>query len=367
MAARRRPVPGKETLIMDTRLLPISLILLFGALAAPASDAEAQDVDPQKAAACMQAVDSANYEQVLAACPEVLAVLPEDHPYYAHWSQTVNYAYSLQCEPAAQAQQWDSVITYCQMAVQANPQAFILNYYLGLAHMTKEDWANAGVSFSTFLDGVQGNREAASQLSQQITVAQRSGGIAYARANAIQDALPLLQAASRANPQDVEIHFRLGNALLRTGDNAGGERALDVYIEHAPAPAPAIIFIVGQLAYNSGNLTKADALLSRFLEAQPSGRGSADAHYMLGQALQASDEDRAITHYQGFLAGADAGDARVADANFALGTILYNRDDCSNAEQYYQAMLEAAPDHANAAQVTEILASIAEGGCESGL
>jgi len=104
---------------MPTRFPALSVVAAFGVLVGSAQEATAQDVDPQKAAACMQAVDGANYEQVLAACPEVLEVLPEDHPYYAHWAQTVNYAYSLQCQPAFEAQQRDSVIAYCQMAVEA--------------------------------------------------------------------------------------------------------------------------------------------------------------------------------------------------------------------------------------------------------
>ena len=348
---------------MQIRLIPLSAALVLGLVAGLAPEAAAQDVDPQKASACLQAVDGQNYEQVLAACPEVLSTLPEDHPYYAHWSQTVNYAYSLQCEPAAQAQQWDNVISYCQMAVQANPAAFILNYYLGLAYTTKQDWANSAVNFAAFLTGVQGNSDAASQLSEQIQVAQRSGGIAYARANAVQDAIPLLQAAARANETDVEVHFRLGRALLAAGDSAGAERALDIYLDNAPQPVPGIAFLVGQLAYNAGNVAKADQRLSAFLDAQPSGQGSADAHYMLAQALQGSNEDRAVTHYQGFLAGAAAGDARIHDANFALGTIFYNRDDCDNAQTHYQALVDDAPDHANAAQVTELLAQIAEFGC----
>ncbi len=348
---------------MQIRLLPLSATLVTGLVAGLAPEAAAQDVDPQKASACMQAVDGQNYEQVLAACPEVLETLPEDHPYYAHWSQTVNYAYSLQCEPAFQGQQWDSVIAYCQMAVQANPAAFNLNYYLGVAYTATQDWANSAVNFSAFLNGIQGNSEAAAQLSDLVDASQRLGGIAYARVNAVQDAIPLLQAASAKDGTDVEVHFRLGRALLASGDAAGGEAALDVYLENAPQPLPQIRFLVGQLAYNAGNVAKADRLLSAFLEAQASGQGSADAHYMLAQALQGSDEDRAVTHYQGFLAAAAAGDARVHDANFALGTIFFNRDDCDNAETHYQALIDAAPDHANAAQVTELLAQIAEFGC----
>ncbi len=346
---------------MFIRLPLTAALLVLGVLAA--APAAAQDVDPEKAAACLQAVDGADYAAVLEACPEVLETLPEDHPYYAHWSQTVQYAYSLQCEPAAEAQQWDSVIAYCEMAVAANPNAFILNYYLGLAYQTKQDWTNSAVNFSAFLDGVRGSGSAG-QLSQQIQVAQRSGGIAYARVNAMQDAIPLLRAAAQANGTDVEVHFRLGFALLSTGESAAAEQALTVVIDNAPQPIPAVLFLAGQLNYNSGEYAKADARLSAFLSAAPGDNGAPDAHYMLAQALQGSDEDRAITHYDGFLGAAPAEDARVVDANYALGTIYYNRDDCANAETHYARFVEMAPDHANAAQATEVLTSIAEGACQ---
>ena len=352
---------------MHTRFLILSLVLTAGAIAGGARDAAAQDVDPQKATACMQAVDSANYDQVLVACPEVVDALPEDHPYYAHWSQTVNYAYSLQCQPAFDAQQWDSVIAYCEMAIQANPGAFIMNYFLGAAYQTKQDWTNTAVNFSAFLNGVQGNSEAAAQLAQQVAIAQRSGGIAYARVNAIQDALPLLRAAAAANGDDVEVQYRLGIGLLQTGDSAGALRALTAVVDNASAPAQLknpVLFLVGQLNYNAGDYAKADTRLTAYLAAAPGDKGNGDAHFMLAQALQGSDEDRAVTHYQGFLSGSAAEDPRAIDANFALGTIFYNRDDCGNAEQYYTAFMGLAPDHANAAQVTEILASIAEGGCQ---
>ncbi len=349
---------------MQTRLFPVMTFLLFGALPGATPEAAAQEVDPQKAAACMQAVDGANYEQVLASCPEVLETLPEDHPYYAHWSQTVQYAYSLQCEPAAKAQQWDSVITYCQLAVEANPDAFILNYYLGLAYQTRQDWTNAALNFSAFLNGVRGNSQAASQLGQQIAVAQRSGGIAFARADALGDAIPLLEAAAAANGTDVEVHYRLGIARLSTGDSGGAERALSVVVDHAPSPIASVLFLAGQLNYNAGDYGKADTRLSAYLAAAPEDRGVPDAHYMLAQALQASDEDRALSHYRGFLEAAASGDQRIAEANYALGTIYFNRDDCGNAEQHYNRFMELAPSHANVVQVTEILASIAEGGCQ---
>ncbi len=341
----------------------ISALLVIAAAFAPAPEAAAQDVDPQAALACSQAVDGQNWEQVRSACPPVLAQLPEDHPYFASWTHSVNYALGLACPEVAQAEQWDRVIEYCAPAVQANPDAFIFNFFLGRAYATGQDWANAAVSFSQFLDAARGNSDAAAQLGNQIAFAQRVGGIAYARAGAATDAIPLLRAAAAANPKDVEVHFRLGRALLDTGGD-GAEAALSVYIAEAPEPAPGIVYLAGQLNFNAGEYAKAAERMAAYLAAEPNGSGATDAHYMLALSLQGSDEDRAITHYRSFLDGAPAGDARLADANYALGTIYYNRDDCGNAEQHYQTLLELAPDHANAAQVTEILGQIAEAGCQ---
>ncbi len=348
---------------MHTRtfLLLAAVVLvpgLAGAAALPASGAAAQD-----AAACMSAVDNEDWAGVMSACPDVLAGLPEEHPYYLSWTQSLNYAYQQACQTAAQGGQWDTVIATCEPAVAANPDAFIVNYFLGLAYQAKEDWSNAGISFGAFLAAARGS-QSASQMGEQISMAQRSGGLAYARVRAFQDAIPLLQAAAQGNAEDVEVNYRLGVALLSTGDAAGAERALANVVEHAPSPIPAVLFLAGQLAYNAGDYANADSRLSTYLQAAPNERGAPDAHYMLGQALQGTDADRAATHYQGFLSGAEAGDARVPDAAFALGTLYFNNNDCANAETYYNQFLELAPDHANAAQVTEILAEIAELGCE---
>lgn len=349
---------------MHTRFL--ALLVLIGVVLGAGREAAAQDVDPQAALACSQAVDGQNWDQVISVCPAVLEKLPEDHPYYASWTQSVNYAYGLACPGAGEAEQWDQVIATCEPALQATPDAFIFNYFLGRAYASKQDWPRAAINFSAFLGGVQGNSEAAAQLSNQVTFAQRVGGIAYARANAANDAIPLLQAAAAANPKDVEVQFRLGRALLATGEEAGAERALSAYIAEAPNPAPGIVFLAGQLNFNAGDYARADERLSAFLAAEPTGRGAPEAHYMLALALQGSDEERAITHYLGFVEGAAADDPRLPDATFALGTMYFNRDDCPSAEQHYQSFMELAPDHANAAQVTEILAAIAEGGCQGG-
>ena len=345
---------------MHTRLLP--LLVLAGAALGAGRDAAAQDP-----VACQQAVDGQDWDRVISACPAVLAELPENHPYFVSWTQSLNYAYGIACPAAHDAQQWDGVIAACEPAVQANPDAFIVNYYLGRAYSSKQDWARAAVNFSSFLNGARGNSEVASQLSQQMAIAERYGGLAYARANAAQDAIPLLQGAAAANATDVEVHYRLGIALLQTGDSAGAERALSVVVAEAPSPIPGVLYLAGQLNYNAGDYAKADERLSGYLAADPNGERSADAHYMLAQALQGSDEERAVTHYRGFLdrAGSAPGDPRLVDANYALGTIYFNREDCPNAEQHYSRFMELAPDHANAAQVTELLKQIAEVGCQS--
>lgn len=323
--------------------------------AASVRPSEAQDTP---AARCSVAVNAQDLDGVIESCPAALEELPADHPFYDHFQQTLNYAFGQRCTPAAQSQDWDSVLTYCVPAASMNPG---LNFVIGLAYQAKQDWANAGPYFEAFVNAGGGQAE-------QVALAQRSGGIALARAGAPDRAVPLLQGAARAKPDDVEVQYRLGVALLRMGDTDGGERALGAVIGAAPAGSAArtqALFMAGQVNHQAGDFAKAAERLGEYLGADPDGERAADVHYMLGQALQGSDTAQAATHYRGFLdrAGSAADDPRVADAAYAAGTIYYNADDCANAETYYQRFIEVASSDERAAQVQEILASIAEGAC----
>ena len=243
-----------------------------------------------------------------------------------------------------------------------------VNFLIGLAYQAKEDWANAGPYFEMFVSAAEGDAAGRAGQAEQIAAAQRSGGIAMANAGAPDRAIPLLRAAASANRSDIEVQYRLGVALAQTGDTAGAEQALSVVIAEGPDSGARTnaLLMAGQLNAQAGDCAKASTRLSEYIE-KGDGSRNADLHVLVAQTCQQSDTALATTHYRGFVESAGAAQhPAYADSLFALGTIYYNADDCANAEQYYKTLMEAAPGHANAAQVQDILASIAEGACGGG-
>lgn len=345
--------------------LRLGALLVCGAVLAAvpgALPAEAQDTP---AARCSVAVNAQDLDGVIESCPAALEELPTDHPFYEHFRQTLDYALGQKCQPAAQAQDWDAVINYCVPAAAGN---YRVNFLIGLAYQAKQDWANAGPYFEMFVSAAEGDAAGRAQQADQIAAAQRSGGIAMANAGAPDRAIPLLRGAAAANASDIEVQYRLGVALAQTGDTAGAERALSVVIAEGPDSGARTnaLLMAGQLNAQAGDCAKASERLTEYI-GKGDGSRDADLHVLVAQTCQQSDTEKATTHYRGFLESSGAAQHQAyADALFALGTIYYNADDCANAEQYYQTLMEAAPGHANAAQVTDILASIAEGACGGG-
>lgn len=342
--------------------LRLGALLVCGAVLA-ALPAEAQDA-PTAPALCSAAVNAQDLDGVIESCPTALEEIPTDHPFYEHFRQTLDYALGQKCQPAAQAEDWDSVIRYCVPAAAGD---YRVNFLIGLAYEAKEDWANAGPYFEMFVAAAEGDADGRTR-QDEIAAAQRNGGIAMARAGAPDRAVPLLRGAAAANASDIEVQYRLGRALAQTGDTAGAEQALSVVIAEGPDSVPRTnaLLMAGQLNAQAGDCAKASERLTEYI-GKGDGSRDADLHLLVAQTCQQSDTERATTHYRGFVESSGAAQHQAyADALFALGTIYYNADDCANAEQYYQTLMEAAPGHTNAAQVQDILASIAEGACGGG-
>lgn len=108
-----------------------------------------------------------------------------------------------------------------ERAVAANPDLFASNYYLGWAYRTKENWQKCGQNFETFLEKVGSDPKAA----EMIQHATREGGLCYARAYEITKAVPLLQRAAVANPDDQEVGTILDAALGRSNPESEAEKA----------------------------------------------------------------------------------------------------------------------------------------------
>jgi len=120
-------------------------------------------------------------------------------------------------QEAVKANNFDAAIPAFEKALAANPDLFASNYFLGWAYKAKQNWEKCGANFETFLRKVGTDPKAAEQVGHS----NREGGLCYARGDSFTKAIPLLQKSASAKPNDKEVQFSLGVALMR--ENREGE------------------------------------------------------------------------------------------------------------------------------------------------
>lgn len=343
--------------------------------------------DDEEGAPCRDAIEAQDWSEVITLCEALLdireAALAEMDESSRDWAptkenvettrQNVDYAYRMQCEGAAQAQDWSNAIENCGPAAERYPDAFQFHLYLALGHQAAQDTEASVASFRAFLGGVQGNPEMAAQLGQQVAFAQKSLGIALLTTGDRVGAIPVLRDAAAANPGDGELQTRLGFALLEEGDQGGAEAALDAAIS-LNADNPQVlesiyqqIFRFGANSFNDQDHEAAMVRLTKYLSGQPDGEYATDAHFMVAEIAIRDDENAlAMEHYRAFLERAPD-DPRAADVNFRVGEYYFQRRQCGAAERYYRRyMAQGGRSSQNAAYVEDILLDFEDGICEPG-
>ena len=262
------------------------------------------------------------------------------------------------CETAVQSSDWDTAVVRCEEALAALPDAYGIHYFLGFAHQGRQEWERAGGAFESFVTAGSQLPENAQRPTEQITVAVRSAGIAWSRAEDVERALPLLRRAAEADPNDAEVHFFLGIGLLRQNDAEGAEMALSVVVREAPQISQASFFL-GQLRYDAEDYGAAVDHLGRYLETAPEGAFAADAHWMAGsialrsagsEAADTGAADRAKLHFTALIE-VEPESQRAAVAHYFLGTIAAEREECQAARRHYEEFLRLAPGHERASEV----------------
>ena len=317
---------------------------------------------------CGEAINDQVWDQVIAICEPLVAEYDESHPSWETYKQNVDYAYQTKCVAAAQASDWDTTLATCVPTLQAFPDSFTVHLFLGLAHQAKEDLTLANTSFEAFLAGAAANPQMAPQLGQQVALARRSAAINHLMLGNRMAAIPLLREVAASDPNDAEIHFRLGFALLQEKDTAGAEEAFAVVIALDPdiPQLPQVLFLAGQIAYNAQEFEQAGERLSRYLEREPEGEHATDSHWMLAFiAGRNEDQDQMASHYRAALEAAPD-DPRARDANYSLGVIAFNRNQCNTAQRYFNRFMRLARNDPRRAEVDDMLLDIEDGVCEPG-
>lgn len=383
------PPPAEPASVEPASAEPVSAEPVSAEEAVPQLTIERRVVedDDEEGAPCRDAIEAQNWSEVITLCEALLdireAALAEMDESSRDWGptkenvettrQNVDYAYRMQCEGAAQTQDWSSAIENCGPAAERYPDAFQFHLYLALGHQAAQDTEASVASFRAFLDGVQGNPEMAAQLGQQVAFAQKSLGIALLTTGDRTEAIPVLRDAAAANPGDGELQTRLGFALLEEGDQGGAEAALDAAIS-LNADNPQVlesiyqqIFRFGANSFNDQDHEAAIGRLTKYLSGQPDGEYATDAHFMVAEiAIRDNENALAMEHYRAFLERAPD-DPRAADVNFRVGEYHFQRRECNTAERYYRRyMAQGGRSSQNAAYVEDILLDFEDGICEPG-
>jgi tetratricopeptide (TPR) repeat protein len=270
----------------------------------------------------------------------------------------------LACQEAVKKNDFDTVISTCEKAIAANADLFASNYYLGFAYKAKQNWGKCASNFDTFLQKVGNNPDA----GVMIGAATREGGLCYARGNANGKAVPLLRKAASAKPNDKEVQFFLGLALMRT-DEGAAEQAFAKVIQLDPNLAQAEYY-AGRINFNRQEWAKANERLTKYLELKPNDTFSADAHFMVGSmAIRMAEgspdataqQDKAIQHLEQFLA-AKPNAPQSPQAHYILGSLAAQRDDNETAKGHFEKYLELEPNGAQAEEVKQFLADLSAQG-----
>jgi len=250
----------------------------------------------------------------------------------------------------------ESAIDAFHTAVKQNPDLFLSFYYLGLAYEKQQNYENAAENFLRYLGR-----------KSDFADAVRHAGLSLARTETPTRAIPYLEQAIAAKPNDVEARYFLAVTLMNSGRQAEAETHFKRIIQLDPKLENPYYFL-GVMAYQKHDLPFAKEQLEAFLKLKPDSPLAADAHFMLGsiaiRATEGSDDpgiqaDAVRSHIVTFLEK-KPDSPLAADAHYILGTLAAREGDTETARLQYERYLELDPDSPRAEEVRSFLAQLKE-------
>ncbi len=256
-------------------------------------------------------------------------------------------------EAAYKKKDWDAAISNFEAAIGANDTLFASYYYLGWAYQSKKNFEKSAESFVKYLDKAPDNPDAA----DMVIAATRQGGLAYARGNQFEQAIPLLNKAADAKPNDAEVQFFLGMSHLKSGVAETAEGHFNKVNQLQPNLDLAWYY-AGYIAYDRKDWSAAKERLSKYVELKPKGSFAGDAHSLLGlMAMTAGDKSSAKSHMTKCLE-LKPDSPQAAQAHYILGSLAAQSEQFELARSHFQAYLRLQPTGPQAVEVKKFLADM---------
>jgi tetratricopeptide (TPR) repeat protein len=256
-------------------------------------------------------------------------------------------------ETAFKKKDWDAAITNFEAAVSANDTLFASHYYLGWAYQNKRNFTKSAESFIEFLDKAPSDPDAADML----VAATRQGGLAYARGNQFEQAIPLLNKAAETKPNDAEVHFFLGVSQMTSGNEQKAEEHF-VKVNQLQPNLDRAWYYAGRIAFNNEDWASGKTRLSKYIELKPDGNFAGDAHFMLGSmAMTGGSKVSAKSHLTKALQ-LKPNSPQAAQSHYILGSLAAQAEELEVARSHFQRYLQLQPTGPQAVEVKKFLADL---------
>ncbi len=227
-----------------------------------------------------------------------------------------------------QANQPDAAIACCREALSRYPSDINLLGLLGAALGDRGEFDEAESVLRNVID-----------LAPTFAKPYEDLGILFMHQKRPEEAVPLLEKATRLDPKLEAAHFQLGVALAATGRGKEADTAFEQSFELSPSRK---MMALAAEHHQAGRLQDAEQLCRKVLQQNPK---QVDALRMLGLiAAAAGDLDEAESLLRQALAEAPD----HVPAMFELGRVLKELDRSEDAIEVYQALLKIQPDNAKA-------------------
>jgi Flp pilus assembly protein TadD len=219
-------------------------------------------------------------------------------------------------------------------------------------------YSDLGVIFMKLdrLDEAASSFRKATEISKRFFYPRMNLGLVLNRQEKFKEALEILAPLYEENHGMLEVRLAYANALSGAGEIVAAEK---IYLpilqlkELPPATQATVLFKVGFGLNRQRKFAEAVAAFDKSIALNP---GMANAHMHLGGALmQLRQDERAERE---LLKAYELGGGSVAGAQLLLGHLYVSLNKLPQAQKAFEQYLKDLPSAPNAAQVTQMIASL---------
>ena len=243
------------------------------------------------------------------------------------------------------AGQFESAITELQAAIKLYPEYARAQNDLGVLYMKLDRLDEAATTF----------RKAA-EISKRFIYPRMNLGVVLNRQEKFKEAVEILGPLYEENHGMLETRLAYANALSGAGEIVEAEKVYRPILQLKDVPPATMAIVHFKMGYGLSRQGKFAEAVTAFDKAVVLSPDLPNVHMHLGGALmQLQQAERAEKE---LLRAYELGGSSVAGAQLLLGHLYYSQKKLPEAQKAFEQYLKDLPTAPNAAQITQLLATL---------